>query len=225
MIGGMELKTRILSLFCALMLLSVLTLPVGAAVDTTKRGSIAVNMKHDGKEIPGGELTLYRVARINGTHYEYLPDYASCEVPLHDLSSAQLPAALAALVKTKNLQGTAGTIDSHGKLKFADLETGLYLIIQTKAAEGFHAVNPFLVTLPGSIGGRYVYDVDASPKLELVPKETTKPTETTPPTTTTPGTYIPQTGQTNWPIPALTVGGLFCIGFGWCLRKKKTYEK
>ena len=220
---------RILSLLCALMLLTLLALPAGAeVVDTTKRGSIAIQMKHDGKAVPGGELTIYRVAEISGNAYRYLPDYASCQIPLDDLSSAKLPTTLAALVKLKNLQGTMGTIDANGRIKFSDLETGLYLIVQTKAAEDFYPINPFLVTLPGVKNGNYVYDVDASPKLELQPKpeETTKPTETTtPPTTTTPGTYIPQTGQTNWPIPALTAGGLFCIGLGWCLRKKKTYEK
>lgn len=216
---------RILSLLCALMLLPLLALSaVADVVDTPKRGSITIQMKHDGKNVPGGELTIYRVAKINGSAFEYLPDYASCEIPLGDLSSASLPATLAALVKAKNLQGTMGTIDANGKIKFHDLETGLYLIIQTKAAEGFHAVNPFLVTLPRTVGGKYVYDVDASPKVELIPEETTKPTEPTT-ETTKPGTYIPQTGQTNWPIPALTAGGLFCIGFGWCLRKKKTYEK
>lgn len=218
---------RILSLICALMLLALLAVPTAAeVVDTAKLGSITIQMKHEGKAVPGGELTIYRVAQIDGTQFVYLPDYASCQIPLDDLSSAKLPTTLAALVKMKNLKGTMGTIDANGKITFSTLETGLYLVVQTKPADDFYPVNPFLVTLPGTKDGRYIYDVDASPKVELKPEETTKPTETTaPPTTTAPGTYIPQTGQTNWPVPALTAGGLFCIGFGWCLRKKKAYEK
>lgn len=217
---------RILSLICALMLLSLLALSASAeVVDTTKRGSISVQMKHNGKAVPGGELTIYRVAEINGAAYWYLPDYASCKESLSDLHSSRLPAALAALVKAKELEGTVGQIDQNGSVKFPDLETGLYLIMQTKAAEGFNAVNPFVVTLPGVKNGYYIYDVDASPKVELEPEETTAPTTTE---TTIPDTLLPQSGQTNWPIPALTAGGLFLIGIGWCLRcsgRKKSNEK
>lgn len=220
------MRKRILLFICAVSLLLLLAVPAGAeTVDTAKRGSISVYMKYDGEEVSGGELTIYRVAQIRGTAYEYLPEYASCEVPLNDLSDSKLPPALAELVKTNELSGTVGEIDAHGKIKFEELETGLYLVVQTKAAEGFNAVNPFVVSVPAMQGGKYTYDVDASPKMGQLTQETTAPT--TPPPTTTPGTHIPQTGQNHWPIPALTAGGLFLIGLGWCLRasdKKKHYE-
>lgn len=209
---------RILSLLCAIALLAVLVLPA-AAVDTTKRGSISVAMVYDKKPVPGGELTIYRVAEASGSSFRYLPDYKSCEVPLDDITSPQLPAALAALVKTKNLPGTAKTIDNQGKIKFSDLETGLYLVVQTKAADGYNAVSPFMVSVPGVVNGAYVYDVDASPKLELEKAPTTP--------TTTPSGDLPQTGQTQWPVPVMVVFGVFLVALGWYLcasDKRKDHE-
>lgn len=218
---------RILSLILAVALLGVLALPA-AALDTTRLGSISIEMKYDGNAVPGGELTIYRVAEISGMHYRYLSDYESCQVPPDDVTSAQLPTALAALVKTKELKGTAKTISALGKIKFSELETGLYLVIQSKAASGYNAVNPFMVTVPGVVNNVYVYDVDASPKLELekAPTETTTPPTTTTTTTTTSGS-LPQTGQTQWPVPVMVVLGVFLIAMGWYLSapdKRKDHE-
>ncbi len=76
--------------------------------------------------------------------------------------------------------------------------------------------------------------MDASPKVELTPSpeetepsEETQPpedTETPEPSDTTEETpeeetdnepHLPQTGQLNWPIPVLAVGGLATFAGGW----------
>lgn len=218
------MKRPILSLLCVLILLSGILMPAAAVeiVDTTRKGSLSISMTFEGSPVKGGKLTIYRVAEIAvddwNYSFRYLSDYADCEVPLDDLTDPELPAALAQLVKTKKLKGTVKTIDKNGQATFPDLELGLYLVVQTKAASGFRAAKPFLVSVPGHKDGAYIYDVDASPKVEL---------ERAPTVTTRPSGNLPQTGQLSWPIPVLLVSGLLLIVGGWYLfltGKRKKHE-
>ncbi len=111
-----------------------------------------------------------------------------------------------------------------GWVKFAPLEPGLYVVTQRRSQQsaGFDAIQPFLISLPRWENEGYVYDLNATPKVPLVPGETlpcppTKPTEpTTPPPTDPPG--LPQTGQLNWPVPVLAVLGMTLFVLGWALR-------
>ena len=49
---------------------------------------------------------------------------------------------------------------------------GLYLVVQTTAAENYNVINPFLVSVPIQENGKYVYDVDALPKVGTATKKT-----------------------------------------------------
>lgn len=111
-----------------------------------------------------------------------------------------------------------------------DLELGLYLVVQTQAAEGYEPVDPFLISLPMQEEGVYVYEVNATPKMsELVEAAEETAEETTAQTAQTPtsGATLPQTGQLNWPIPVLVALGLGLFSLGWVLRygKKTGHEK
>ncbi len=113
-------------------------------------------------------------------------------------------------------------------IKFENLQTGLYLLVQATPAPGYYPVAPFLVSVPGMEGKEYIYDVNASPKLELEPSTppTTRPT--IPPTTRPTGPSLPQTGMTNWPVPAMAACGVLLVTAGWCVLnsgKKKTNEE
>lgn len=54
-----------------------------------------------------------------------------------------------------------------GKAAFSGLTTGLYLIVQNKAADGFSKMDAFLVSVPCLEDGEYQYHVTASIKSEL----------------------------------------------------------
>lgn len=229
------MKKRILSALCAILMLGVFSTTVFAVEvpDFDRKGSIDITMSYQGEAVPGGTLTLYRVADVveddGSYYYAYTSAYADCEVPVDDASSARVAAALADIVSEKSLEGNTQTISTQGEVLFSDLEIGLYLLIQEEAAPGYNVVAPFLVSVPGGDSGGYVYDVDASPKLELVPEPTEPPTQppTEPPTEPSMPPELPQTGQTQWPVPVLALSGLLLVVLGLVLRtsgRKKSYE-
>lgn len=82
-----------------------------------------------------------------------------------------------------------------GKAVFSQLMPGLFVVPQKEAdaSDGFTAIHPFLISLPRWDGEQYVYDLTAKPKVSLEPKPTEPPTEP-------PDPWLPQTGQTNWPV-------------------------
>lgn len=219
---------RILSLLLAALLSGVLVMAVSAheVPDENRLGSISITMQYQQEPVSGGTLTLYRVADVDSDdgnyHFTYTADFAACQIPVTELASAEIGNALAKIAKDKNLKGTTQTLDKDGKTTFADLPIGLYLLVQEKAASGFKKVNPFLVSVPYFKDGHYIYDVDTAPKnlpgLETAP--TTQPTK--------PSGKLPQTGQTNWPVPVMATVGLCLIAAGFCLKasgKRKTYEE
>lgn len=221
------MKRRILCAICALLLLSVLTVTAFAVdvLDFDRRGSITLDMIYQGTKVPGGSLTLYRVADAvkvdTGYAFAYTEEYAGCQVAVDDPSAAKVTAALSQLIAQKGYKGTVKSINKQGKVTFSDLELGLYLLIQEKAAPGYNAVSPFLVSVPNYRDEHYIYDVDASPKLELERAPTEPPTEPTTPS------KLPQTGLTQWPIPVLAICGLLLVVLGLMLYtsgKKKSHE-
>ena len=73
-----------------------------------------------------------------------------------------------------------------------------YLLVQQQAANGFEKMDPFLVSLPMVEDGTYIYQVDASPKLEIEKAEV-------PP-------KQPKTGDTTSSAPYVALAGLsLCI--------------
>ncbi len=195
---------------------------LAAPVDASRQGSITVTMTHDGAAVGGGTLTVYRVGQVaydddGNARFELVDGLRGSGVSLDGVGtsegSAEVASALAAQVASAGIAGTTVEVSSSGVASFADLELGLYLVLQETAASGYTAAEPFLVSVPMVEDGVYVYDVDASPKVSL----TTSPTPDTPPDTPRgerPHGKLPQTGQLNWPIPALVLLGLSLVIVG-----------
>ena len=191
--------------------------------DMTKNGSIHITMQLDGEAVPGGTLTLYRAGMIDEDdgNYSFVPEEEFWEWgdsfgdgnSFGEGDSARLAESLAEYVREQGMTGTTREIGADGAVLFADLEPGRYLLVQDVAAEGYNKAAPFLVSVPMTENGSYLYDVDASPKVEL----TKAPAEPEQPETPT-GPKLPQTGQLNWPIPLLVVAGLCLLSAGWLLR-------
>ncbi|MCI1952288.1 MAG: Cna B-type domain-containing protein [Clostridiales bacterium] len=145
----------------------------GGTIDLTKNGSISVTLLDNvnQKPISDAEFTLYRVADAYNSGYNlaytFTNDFVNCGISLDNLSQEGLGTHLSAYADEHALSGeTSKTTDASGLVTFSNLGTGLYLVRQTKATDGYYATNPFLVSVPMTINSEWVYDVDASPKAE-----------------------------------------------------------
>lgn len=196
--------------------------PVFAAetVDETRVGSIKILLCDTKTAAPlqGGELTLYRVASVskNGADlsFTYTNGFKNCGIALDNVSESTLASQLAEKA-AQNAQAVTKTVNDSGIALFDDLKAGLYLIVQKQAAEGYNAIQPFLVTVPIMENGQYVYHVDARPKAGTASR---KPAQTPPPQKVL--SALPQTGQLNWPVPVLAVTGAVLVAAGVILKKR-----
>ena len=229
----------------ALLLVTALFAVFGTAVfaadiELDSKGSISVTFKDSetGELVTDGILSMYKAANIvsdaeGNLSYAYTDDFASCELVLGDLSEDTLPASLVAYAQQNELTAVSQNVGENGVCLFEDLELGLYVIMQTKAAEGYYAVAPFLVSVPIADTDGWDYDIDATPKMEKLTATTTSTTESTASSTSSSTSYtttstidsnvnggddsssLPQTGQLNWPVPVLAGLGVLLFLFGW----------
>lgn len=224
----MRLPKRLFALFLTILMLCIFNITTLAdnVLDLSQNGSINIELRQGELLLSGGTLTLYRVGAVqelNGNYKFVLTnEFAGSEESLDDVESAQLAEKLNQYAKEHSLNGTTKEIGKDGKVAFDNLELGLYLLMQEKATDGYEKIAPFLVTVPIKENGSYLYDVDASPKIEL--KKADQPTPPTPSIPSTPSIpNLPQTGQLNWPIPVLVILGLGFFSVGWvlCFANKK----
>ena len=221
---------RIVTFLLCLSVLLFLPLAIRAQEIPQERNdcSIEIIVRYDGENVDGGTLTAIKVGYVDEENGNYFFSQEMTHTPLEDISSPDAPREQNEFYNSNRLifdfyTQTQSVQD--GKAVFADLPTGLYLIVQDEAAEGFSKLSPFLVSVPYMEDGTYRYHVTAAIKSELEREPESEPTE--PPPTEPGDPDLPQTGQLNWPIPLMLVSGLALFLVGWVLRygKKERYEK
>lgn len=189
-----------------------------ADVDLNRRGAIALEMKDEaGQGVPGGTFALICVGkpeiRQSNLCFTLAEAFEDSGVSLENpflIATAESLAAYA--VQRPEIQRRVQTTDAQGRVTFEGVECGLYLIVQSAAADGYEAVKAFVVSVPMSVNGEWTYDVTAKPKAERAP-------EPTPP----PDDRLPQTGMLKWPVPVLAAAGVAVFAVGWVMafgRKK-----
>ena len=140
--------------------------------DPTRSGSVYVTLtqQHNKEPIVGAELSVYYVATVGlnadgKLSYVYKDSFENSGIALDDPS---LAAKLDTFVSEHNVSSVKATTNKNGTAVCKDLALGLYFIRQTGAVEGFAPCTPFLVTVPNEKNDEYVYEVNASPKTEVV---------------------------------------------------------
>lgn len=238
------------------------SLPVYASeldlVDYSKKGSLSMELLDvNDNVVPGGTISIYLLAEAqkdknNNEALFYLEAYDSMTGKLA-LNDAALSATISSdssnnlkeaakfveFINKSTISATAREkADSKGRVSFIGLKLGLYLVVQKEAdvADGYYAMKPFLVTIPGTdANGKWIYDVlGAEPKMQPITKPntptppqnnpSTTTTTTTPPTPTTPivpSGPLPQTGQLNWPVPVIAIIGLCFMIVGFYIDRKR----
>lgn len=174
-----SIRKRLAAVLAALTLLVWCAAPAFAleVVDLSRTGSIKVSLydSETSEAVGGGTLTLYRVAKVQKDNanlsFVYTNGFEDCGVELGDLSEGELAGRLVEKIAA-TAESTTVEISDLGAAEFGDLEVGLYLVVQTTAAENYNVINPFLVSVPIQENGKYVYDVDALPKVGTATKKT-----------------------------------------------------
>lgn len=174
-----SIRKRLAAVLAALTLLVWCAAPAFAleVVDLSRTGSIKVSLydSETSEAVGGGTLTLYRVAKVQKDNanlsFVYTNGFEDCGVELGDLSEGELAGRLAEKIAA-TAESTTVEISDFGTAEFGDLEVGLYLVVQTTAAENYNVINPFLVSVPIQENGKYIYDVDALPKVGTATKKT-----------------------------------------------------
>lgn len=224
-----RLLKKSVSLVLSLVILCALCVPALASdlPDLNKKGSITVTLKENGEPVPYGSLVFYKVANIIYTNGDYsfvwTENFKNCEFNLDNLESEKLAKDLYLYAGKNKIKGIKAEIDKNGTAMLQNTSTGLYLVTQYGTAKGYSKVNPFLITVPLKDDGKWIYDVNASPKVEFE-KTTTPGSASTAPSNEP---ELPFTGQLTWPIPVLAISGiiLFVVGFMLYSSRRKKDEK
>lgn len=213
------MKKRLLMLMTACVLLHTMIFSTVAAAlpDLSEKGTLTIQMVWNGEKLNSGRIRICKIADIDEENLKFVLIEAlqGEDIPLENPQDPAVAQKALDSVLEKRLPAITAPI-TDGAARFENLETGLYLVYQTQrdAVSGFAPITPFLISIPYLSEGEYVMDVKAEPK---VPMET-KPTRPTEPPPTRPNDpHLPQTGQLNWPVPMLAVGGLTLFLVGWFL--------
>ncbi len=256
----MRYLNRIASLLlCIVLLLSLnVTASALAVAYEDKKGTITVEMKYDGKAVSGGTLAVYRIGDASEENGKYkfrksdsMNDFdfdLDLDSDPDRIGDAALAENVADFVQSNNFSAYADTENIDGKAVFNNLDLGIYLVVQTKASDGYEPLMPFLVSIPMNYNGNYKFDVTAEGKTQnkqdslptspaddpdnpSAPDTSGKPTDNPTGDGTgnthgnTAGEILPQTGQLNWPVPMLTALGLLLFTLGWLLTFSGKREK
>ncbi|MBO7320205.1 MAG: Cna B-type domain-containing protein [Clostridia bacterium] len=145
-----------------------------SAVSLDTKGSITLTTldKETKEPISGAVFRVYRFAYAyasgEGIAYTYTDEFKNNGMDMGDFSDAYLPIHLSVYAQMKSLSYIEKSTDSTGKVTFDNLPCGAYLVVPAGASEGYLNPTPFIVAVPmrDSVQNKWVYDVDATPKIE-----------------------------------------------------------
>lgn len=187
-------------------------------------GQIRLHFEAEGRIAAGGEVRLFQAAETSDAPggYSYCRAFEDCGIDIGQsllMQNEDYADQLAAYARTLDDSGRIGIVDEEGNLCFDELDAGIYLLIQSKAADGFTRMRPFVIVVADN------EIVEAAPKLMPIREQESESAGQTEeervpeslPEEEPPG--LPVTGQLQWPIPVLIGTGLILLISG-CIKKK-----
>lgn len=179
----MKLLKKLAMVMVAAIVAAPLTVGAEQLPDLKKPGSITVQMNDGNTPVAGEELTLARVAvaisknddkqdaKDRGYALKCTDQFFDEQELVNKLTAdnaGDTAKAVYAYAAKKNISGTSAVADESGTVQFSSLSAGLYLIWNSKAPAGYQTIDPFLVTIPVKNENGFIYDVNASPKMEVL---------------------------------------------------------
>lgn len=172
-----------LAIVMAAVVAAPLTVAAEQLPDLKKPGSITVQMNDGNTPVAREELTLARVAvaiskndgdpaaKDRGYALKCTDQFSDEQELVNKLTAdnaGDIAKAVYAYAAKNNISGTSAVADESGTVQFSSLSAGLYLIWNSKAPAGYQTIDPFLVTIPVKNENGFIYDVNASPKMEVL---------------------------------------------------------
>lgn len=149
-------------------------LPVSAsgAVDWGRTGTVSVTLKDGDSAVFGAEITLYKVAEAeslnSNLYFSFTDAFADIEGTPGEFRNTSKIRYLADYAVKQNISGKTLRTDENGFVCFDNLSLGLYLAVQTGSVQGYSDCAPFLMTIPTETDSEWIYDIDATPKTDIV---------------------------------------------------------
>ncbi|MFC3927875.1 hypothetical protein ACVR05_08515 [Streptococcus caprae] len=186
------------------------------ADESSQLGTIIIHSTYDKKAVVGGNMTVYQVAILSDNlTFQLLSPFDATSLSLttenmaeHNRDYAQ---TLAKYTSGTTAVTTVESISAEG-MTVSNLQPGLYLFVQTVAADGYETLQPFLVSIPQNGS----YTIEATEKMSPV---TVKPKTVVPDKNQKRDKTLPFTGQLWWPVPLLIGAGILCLGLSFIARR------
>lgn len=161
-------------LFIVLMLLGVNEVSAtdnDNIVDFSKKGSINIVLSeiNDNLKVSGASITIYKIANAisdsNNLDFDY---HDSLEEYKDNFNNGIITDEMLKIITEEELNKFNKITDKLGVVEFNDLDLGLYLVVQNNQVEGFSKINPFLVYIPKVVENKWIYDIEALPKVDII---------------------------------------------------------
>lgn len=131
------------------------------------KGSISINLKGE-NNIVRAEIQIIQIGKVNIINnnlvFEYIDELNDCNYKLSDENIKNIEVC----IQNKKLNVTTKITDNNGKVLFDNLNLGVYYIKQINKIKNFSQMNPILIMLPKEINNSFEYNIDASPKIEIL---------------------------------------------------------
>ena len=161
-------------LFIILMLFSINTASATTnddIVDFNKKGTIKITLKELKEDtfVSNASITIYKLADATSKDSNLAFNYHKSLLPYeNDIKEGNITNEILKVVKENEIINFNKTTNEQGIVEFTNLDLGLYLVTQTNTVEGYSIVSPFLVYIPKDIDNKWAYDIESSPKIDII---------------------------------------------------------
>lgn len=165
---------------CIAFLLLPSTLSASGVIDTARDCALTINYADGETSISGASFSIYKIAEVDAYGgFTTTPDFSGFNVDIKgkdDEAWRTLASTLEGYVLRDSITPTdKGVTDSQGILSFptgeAKLGTGLYLVLGARHTQNntVYEPSPFIVMLPNTQSGEWVYSQTVDPKFNSTP--------------------------------------------------------